>query len=106
MNTSNLDYSNLKDEPIRTDAGLYALWEEKVRLLEKQYNEDGVIKNLRQQRIDILEKAIPVGLNWDYLYVYDEETQKRLDYLGKVLNDYIMDNYINVIGEISYDLGG
>lgn len=106
MNTPNLDYSNLKDEHINTDAGFYALWEEQVRLLEKQYNEDSVIKNLRQQRIDILEKAIPVDINWDYSYIYDEETQKRLDYLGKVLNDYIMDNYINSLHKISYDLGG
>lgn len=103
MNTPNLDYSNLKDKPIRTDAGLYALWEEQVRLLEKQYNEDSVIKNLRQQRIDILEKAIPVGLNWDYSYVYDEETQQNLKYLEKVLNDYIMENYINIVYKISYD---
>lgn len=100
MNTPNLDFSNLKDEPIRTDSGLCAIWKEKVQLLEKQYNEDGVIKDLRQQRIDILEKAIPVSIDRYYSYVYDEETQQRLNYLEKALNDYIMQNYINALGKL------
>lgn len=76
-----------------------------MRLLEKQYNEDRVIKSLRQQRIDIIEVAIPVSINQDWTYVFDESTQHRLDYLEKQLNDYIMKNYISRLNIMSkYEL--
>lgn len=103
MNTPNLDYSNLKNDTVKTEVELYTLWEEQVKILEKQYHEDCVIKKLRRQRIDILEKAIPVSINNDYSPVYDKETQQNLNYLEKQLNNYIMRNYIDVLYRMSYN---
>lgn len=100
MEIPDLDYKDLKGESLKT-----ILWEDQVKQLEKQYNEDTVVKNIRQQRIDIIESAIPVSINYDYSYIYDEETEGRLKYLEKILIDYIMQNYINPLGKISCHLG-
>lgn len=99
--TPNLDYKNLKNESPKTELGIANeirdLWQEKVRLLEKQYYEDKTIKEFQRQRAEIVEKAIPIGLNLDYSYIFDDSTQQRLDYLEKQLNDYIMQNYISLL---------
>lgn len=98
MDITDLDYKDLKYESPRI-----GLWEDQVKQLEKRYSEDIVLKNLRQQRIDIIERAIPVSINYDYSYIYDEETEGRLKYLEKMHIDYIMQNYVNPLYEMSYD---
>ncbi|MBS5798107.1 MAG: hypothetical protein KH100_15785 [Dysgonomonas mossii] len=101
MYIPDLDNKDLKHESPRI--GLLDLWEDKVKQLEKRYNEDIVLKNLRQQRIDIIEKATPISINYDYSYIYDQDTQQQLNYLEKVFNDYIMEKYINLLERMSYD---
>jgi len=83
------------------------LLEQDLRILEKRYHKDEVIKQLQKQRYDILSLAVPIAIHYHIepiagygcTFVYDEAIQQRLDFLEKQLWDYTMENYLKLLAK-------